>query len=193
MNKQFSLLHTNISSLTGIGEKLEYTLKNLNLQFDIVAVTETWECISNNHMFTPIKLENYKPYEGQAGSTRNGGYGLYIKDNLDYIPRTDLDIRTKNGNSEFEMKWVEIIEGKSRNKIIGIIYRHPNNKDIDINVALSKILQSITKENKEIIIAGDFNYDLLSYSKNERINDFVETMYENLCQPCIIQPTRVIE
>ena len=75
---------------------------------------------------------------------------------------------------------------------IGIIYRHTNNKDIDFNMALSNLLQNIRKENKQIIIAGDFNYDL-SYTKNERINEFVEIMYENLCQPCIIQPTRVVE
>ena len=71
---------------------------------------------------------------------------MYIKNELDYIPRNDLDIETKNGNSEFEMKWIEIIEEKDKNKILGIIYRHPNNKDIDFNI------QKIVKENKEIII-----------------------------------------
>ena len=60
-------------------------------------------------------------------------------------------------------------------------------------MALSNLLQNIKKENKQIIIAGDFNYDLLSYTKNERINEFVEIMYENLCQPCIIQQTRVVD
>ena len=37
------------------------------------------------------------------------------------------------------------------------------------------------------------HYGLLSYTKNERINDFVEIMYENLCQPCVIQPTRIVD
>ena len=117
---------------------------------------------------------------------------------LDYIPRTDLDYiprtdtKFKNGNAEFEMKWIELIEEQKCNKIIGVIYRHPNNKYIDFNLALSKILQNVSKENKQIIIAGDFNYDL-SYTKHERINYFIETMYEHLCQPCILQPTRVVE
>ena len=83
--------------------------------------------------------------------------------------------------------------GENCNKIIGIIYRHPNNKDIDFNMALSNLLQNIRKENKQIIIAGDFNYDLLSYTKTKRINEFVEIMYENLCQTCITQPTRVVK
>ena len=77
--KKFSLLHTNISLLTRNGEKLDYTLKNLNFKFDITAVTETWECGTNKHIFTPIKLVDYKEYEGQPGSTCKGGCGLYIK------------------------------------------------------------------------------------------------------------------
>ena len=56
------------------------------------------------------------------------------------------------------MGWTN--RGENCNKIIGVIYRHPNNKDIDFNKTLSKILQNITKENKQIIIAGAFNYDL---------------------------------
>ena len=56
LEKSFSLLHTNISSLTGNGGKLEYTLKNLNFKFDIIAVTETWNCITNKHVFTPVRL-----------------------------------------------------------------------------------------------------------------------------------------
>ena len=59
---------------------------------------------------------------------------------------------------------------KNCNKIIGIIYRHPNNKDIDFNMTLSNLLQHTRKENKQIIIAGDFNYDILSYTKNERMS-----------------------
>ena len=55
-------------------------------------------------------------------------------------------------------------------------------------MSLSKILQNVSKENKQVIITGDF----LSYTKNERINDFVEIIYENVCQPCIMQPTRVL-
>ena len=55
-----SLLHTNISTLTGNGGKLECTLKSLNFEFDIIAVTETWNCTTNNHLFTPVRLENYK-------------------------------------------------------------------------------------------------------------------------------------
>ena len=111
---------------------------------------------------------------------------------MNYIPRKDLDQRIKNGNSETEMKWIEIVEEKRTNKIIGIIYRHPNKIENDFNLALSKILCKIKKEKKRIIVAGDFNYDV-TYTKNEKVNELIILMYENLCQPCILKPTRIVE
>ena len=41
---KFSLLHTNISSLTGNGEKLETQVNSIDIKFDVIAVTETWNC-----------------------------------------------------------------------------------------------------------------------------------------------------
>ena len=60
-------------------------------------------------------------------------------------------------------------------------------------MALSQILCKRKKEKKRIIIAGDFNYDLLTYTKNEKVNEFITLMYENSCQPCILKPTRIVE
>ena len=104
--KSFSLLHTNISSLNGNGEKLETLINSIDIKFDIIAVTETWNCEKNNHMFSAIEIKNYNEYEGQMGSSQNGGCGLFINSKLNYIPRQDFDQRIKNGNSETEMKWI---------------------------------------------------------------------------------------
>ena len=61
-----------------------------------------------------------------------GGCGIFIKSSLQYIPRTDLDRKVKDNNTEVEMKWVEILDrkDKKKNKIIGVIYRHPRRKYI---------------------------------------------------------------
>ena len=77
------------------------------------------------------------------------------------MPRIDLDKKLKD-NTEVEMKWVEILDekNKKRNKIIGVIYRHPRRKDDGFINALNHIFQQIRKENKQVIITGDFNYDL---------------------------------
>ena len=79
-------------------------------------------------------------------SSLKGGCGLYAKRGITYIPRLDLDKKIKNGNRESKMKWIEIIEKNKCNKIIGVIYRHPNNKDIDFIQQLTEILHKIKKE-----------------------------------------------
>ena len=97
-------MHT-IQSLNCNGEKLECLITSMNEKFDIVAISETWHCERNKHLFNPIKLDGYYEYEGQIGSSLKGGCGLYIKKGINYIPRPDLDNKIKNGNSEIEMKW----------------------------------------------------------------------------------------
>ena len=54
------------------------------------------------------------------------GCGLYIKDNICYIPRTDLDIRFKDESMcKYEAKWIEITSSKGPIIIVGVNYRHP--------------------------------------------------------------------
>ena len=40
---------------------------------------------------------------------------------------------------------------------------------------------------------GDFNYDILKMQKNQHIDDFINTMFSNFFQPCITEPTRVVD
>ena len=53
-------------------------------------------------------------------------------------------------------------------------------------------LSKITNSNKTVIIAGDFNYDILKYEYNKYINDFLNIMYFNFLQPCIREPIRIV-
>ena len=53
-------------------------------------------------------------------------------------------------------------------------------------------MHKIKKEKKETILSGDFNYDLLMYTKNDKVNEFITNLYKNMIHPCITQPTRII-
>ena len=66
----FSVMHTNTSSLTCNGEILEQLISNFDFNFDIIAVSETWDCPNINPNFQPIFLQGYHKYEGQAGSSK---------------------------------------------------------------------------------------------------------------------------
>ena len=75
-----------------------------------------------------------------------GGYGFYIKDSLCYIPRPDLDTKQIDGlKYEFEAKWIEVINKKGVNIIIGVNYRHPRKNDTVYTQYLQKVMKAIKK------------------------------------------------
>ena len=110
----FSVFHTNISSLSTNFEKLELLLYEMNFKFDIIALTETWNSETRKHLFNPGLLLGYHQYEGLTGNNMNSGCGFYIAENVPYKPRTGLDSQYHDEFSEFQAKWVEIINRKGK-------------------------------------------------------------------------------
>ena len=46
--------------------------------------------------------------------------------------------------------------------------------------------------NNICLVAGDFNYDILKHEHNPVINEFLNLLYSNFFQTCILEPTRVV-
>ena len=82
-NTNFSVLHTNICSLQGHFNNLEQLLNNLEYDFDIIGLPETWHTVGN-HNFLPGILTGYQNYEDISGSTLKRGCGFYIK-NISFV------------------------------------------------------------------------------------------------------------
>ena len=189
----FSLLHTNICSLQYNGDNLENLLANLQFKFDIIALTETWNPEYKEHCFHPPLISGYNRYTGTTGSTLKGGCGLYVSDDLKPLARTDLNLKIKDHDVEMETYWTEIIIEKQPNKLIGVIYRHPSKQnDKKCIEILSNTLAKIHKEHKNVLIAGDFNFDLLKFDSSPIISEFLQMMLNNSYQPCITEPTRIV-
>ena len=66
---------------------------------------------------------------------------------------------------------------------------HANNKTV--NSVLGKKIK-IKKENKQVYLAGDFNYNLLHHEKNVTISKFLNMILQNNLQPCITEPSRIV-
>ena len=189
----FSLLHTNIRSLRANHENQISLLTTHGLNFDIISLTETWDANSNSNNFVLNMLEGYQHYNGLSGISKKSGCGFYIKEGINYIDRTDLDIYYSNENHEFGAKWIEIVNKNEKKLLIASIYRHPSKNDSDFLECISKTLDKLKHVNKRILISGDLNLNLLNSGKVEEIDLFLEKMYSNFLQPYIIYPTRIIQ
>ena len=122
--------------------------------------------------------------------TSKGGVAIFVKDNYNVIERDDL----KSDNLEYEAVWIEIKTKKGKNIILGCIYRHPHNINIDdFTTYMTTCLEKLNRENKEIYISGDFNIDLLKYDTNKKYQEFYNQMTICGFLPQILQPTRITE
>ena len=186
-NSSLSLFHLNIASLPKHIHCLEELLASMKIDFDIIAISES-RINKNNVSAHNIVLQNYSfdhcPTESTAGGT-----ALFINNNLSFSPRHDLTIYKP---FQLESNFIEIVNPKRTNIIIGCIYRHPNMDLSDfIENYLSILLDKISKENKTVYLLGDFNVDLLKYDQHNLTNDFLDTLATNFFLPNIFLPTRI--
>ncbi len=188
-----TIYHTNIQSLQCNIDRLHTQLADLDYPFDIIALSETWNPSYKKDNFLPGSLPGYKKYNGTEGTSLKGGCGFFVKETLRTFDRHDLSESFSDNNNEFQSKWIEITIPKTSNILIAVYYRHPKKTSNSVfNEHLQVTLEKVKKENKEVFIAGDFNYDLLKFSDNKLIDDFLSDMFVNFLQPCIPEPTRIV-
>ena len=58
---------------------------------------------------------------------------------------------------------------------------------------LNPLLQKLHKENKQIILLGDFNIDLLKFGSNNSVDNFIDSLQSFSLIPSISLPTRITE
>ena len=159
-------------------------------KFDIVGLTEIFR-IPKNVTYT---IDGYHPLQFNTRPENDdgrGGVGLFINNNLNYILREDLSIFLPH---VFESLFVEISINKQKSMIVGIIYRpnSPPRANLDTFIdTITKINYKITRENKQAIIMGDFNIDLLKYGTHQKTSMFVDGMFSQGFVPHISKPTRI--
>ena len=107
-----------------------------------------------------------------------------------HICCNDLNIYKKN---ELESPFIEIVNQKKSNIIVGVIYRHPSMNLTDFNCNyLNKLLENIYKEQKSIFLLGGFNVNLLNYYEHNQKNEFLDSLASNSFIPLILEQTHSV-
>ena len=77
-----------------------------------------------------------------------------------------------------------------KNMMIGCVYKHLQHKvnDFTKNHLLS-LLDQLSNENKDIMIIGDFNINLINYNDDKNTVTFLNTMFSQSFLPYIKTPT----
>ena len=79
-----------------------------------------------------------------------------------------------------------------KNTIVGCIYKHLNIAITEFNSDfLEPLLTKISFENKEVILLGDYNINLLNCESDKNKCNFLELMLYFSFMPQIMNPTRI--
>ena len=187
-NSNFTIYHCNINGLETKIDNLHSLLSSLNSSIDIICITETSLNCTQTNLRINTNLDGYVQFFMPTNSTK-GGTSIYVQNKYDVLERSDLNIT----NDHFEANWIEIKNKNGKNLICGAVYRHPHNhltNYSEFSEYLEKILYKMMKENKEIFVCGDFNYDLKVLSNNNT-SKFYDLMSSFGLFPTILIPTRV--
>ena len=134
-------------------------------------------------------MPNFSVYQTKT-TTSKGGTALYVLNSLVHTERADLNQQV---HGALESTFVEIEQSKKKNIVCGSIYRHPSSNVEDFIMYMVKILDKLAKEDKILLLMGDFNLNLLNYQSNTEASNLYDSISSFMLQPLILQPTRVSE
>ena len=161
--ENLSILHLNIRSINANFEKFKLCLEACKFSFNVICLSETWSSdkdFQNNSLF---HIQGYQAIHYKRHvSKRGGGLLIYIKSDLVFKIRHDVNI--SDSNREFLS--IEIVLKETKNFIITCSYKPPTGSMCEFYEHIEKIFNKAQSENKGLFILGDFNLNCLNYAQN---------------------------
>ena len=90
-----------------------------------------------------------------------------------------------------ESLFVEICRPRSKNIILGIVYRRPDQCINEFFKSNEALMLKISRENKICYLMGDYNLNLMNYNNHQFTNEFLDSMFSSMFVPLITRPTRI--
>ena len=177
--KGFKISFLNIHHLYGKLDQLKAMLHESN-QLHVLGLCETF--LDNTYSDTDLQIEGYNLIRRDRPNRIGGGIAIYISEYVSFKVREDLD------NSNIESLWVELKLPKSKPILLSTVYRPPDSGRYWVS-EFEKQLEQAYAEDKEVILIGDFNKNLLV--NNQEASKWLETFNTYGLSQLVREPTRV--
>ena len=189
LNKRsdFLLLSFNIRSLSSNYDLFNGFSHLLNKEFDVICFTESWLKEGNKDIYN---FEGYNALHNlRTDGRRGGGISIYISSYFNVNIISECTIM----ETYIETLFVEVSQS-NKNILIATVYK-PNKSDDKLFIDKLLSLLNTCNKNKydEIILNGDFNFDLLKYEENGSTLNFINSLSSISLIPVITKPTRITD
>lgn len=181
--KGFRIGHLNINSLIKHIDQLRLYLKDE--PFDILSINETK--LNDTVNDQEIDIQGYQVIRRDR-NRNGGGVAIYVRSVVNIKQRNELV------PNDLEAICIEVIKPKSKSFLVISWYRSPNQQLFNQSEQFEKFEEMLTKlenDEKEYIIAGDVNCDLLSSTDTPQISTIKNIINNYQLKQFINEPTRV--
>ena len=203
-SQNLTILSLNIANLLTKLRSLRLFISNISTpdnKPDIIIVVETHITKRSNSGYTESELKTILPgyvffHKGRS-TTKGGGVGIFISESIS--AKAKILEQIEFVDQDFECLVIHIPNivssqknGSKRDLTIAGIYRQPNGQNYDSFISkLEKFLTLTDKRNNEVILAGDFNLDLLKYENHLPTANYYDLITNHKFIPRIVRPTRI--
>ena len=189
-NGAFTILSTNIVCLNAKFDELSIFIQDLKqngLFFSAKCLQESW--LSQDDDISMYQLDGYTYISEGRKCSPKGGLVIYLHENFTYSTVTLYE-----RSDVWEGQFIQISGNElSFNLLLGNVYRPP--RDIlhnynTFNAEFNHVLEQLTRSKTEVIIAGDYNINLLELAKRNIVNKYFTFITSYNFYPHITLPTR---
>lgn len=183
-SSSLSIVHINCRSLlpklTEIRDLLDI------LPVSILALSETWIDKNSEDL---VNLPGYQFVHRPREQGHWGGVGFFIKNELSF----SIVQNVKCTNACTYEGLLLRIPMKTGSILVGILYRPPGQELDKFTDEVEALLSELSPQNKDIILLGDFNIDLLKVNIHKQTTNFYNCLLAHHFLPIITRPTRITD
>ena len=191
--KRLSIMSLNVQSLASKFADLKellFSLSTTSCTPDIICLQEIWH-IHDSNLFL---LDGYQPlvYTCRKNS-QGGGVGIYFRTGLKFV----LEKKSIFMERVFESLFAEVWTNDKKKLIIGSVYRAGSHQTLSPSDQFTQFIELLTNStdefsslNNEVLIAGDFNLDVLKYETCNNVSSYVDSLFAGGFIQALTKPTR---
>lgn len=168
MNQNFlKVFHQNIRSIAKNFDEIMIFLDQLDTQFDVIVLTETFQGMDYRERFS---IQGYRMLYNEGDFNRNDGVIVYLKEDI-YCKHALVQI------AESRAVQAEIKFG-NKSTMVTALYRSPSSREDEFVVHLEHYLKQVNNISSDYhVIIGDMNID--TNKENELVSCYLNTMSEH--------------
>ena len=189
LKHKLTFFNTNIRSISKNFDKLKYFLFELNHNFLIISISETWLKQYNKDNYD---LKGYSHILKIRPKISGGGTSIFVRSDINFKIKKNISVDLPGVDSiAIEIHKDEL--NSTKNVIVLALYRPPNINATHFIIKLTDTMQTLHEQNKHVFLMGDFNIDITEamLTTNRIVNDFHNLFLSYHFYNLINKPTRV--